>query len=127
MSCCPSHTAFQLTIVEEGSKKVGAVHLKGQDPLPADVILMATGVGPATDFLKESGFNLEKDGGVAVDENLRVKGMKNVYAIGDIAHYLQFPDKFQRRVEHWNVAGNMVSRLCLLKDSAYQQGTSGRS
>lgn len=70
---------------------------------------MGTGVSPATDFLKESGFSLEKDGGIAVDEQLRVKGEKNIYAIGDIAHYTQFPDKFQRRVEHWNVAGNMVS------------------
>lgn len=70
---------------------------------------MGTGVSPATDFLKESGFSLEKDGGIAVDEYLRVKGESNIYAIGDIAHYTQFPDKFQRRVEHWNVAGNMVS------------------
>jgi hypothetical protein len=72
---------------------------------------MGTGVSPATGFLKESGFSLEKDGGIAVDEYLRVKGEQNIYAIGDIAHYTQFPDKFQRRVEHWNVAGNMV-RLC---------------
>jgi NADH dehydrogenase FAD-containing subunit len=71
---------------------------------------MGTGVSPATGFLKESGFSLEKDGGIAVDEYLRVKGEKNIYAIGDIAHYTQYPDKFQRRVEHWNVAGNMVRR-----------------
>lgn len=69
---------------------------------------MGTGVSPATDFLKSSGFSLEKDGGIAVDEYLRVKGHKNIYAVGDIAHYTQYPDKNQRRVEHWNVAGNMV-------------------
>jgi len=67
---------------------------------------MGTGVGPATSFLKDSGFELEKDGGIAVDEYLRVKGHQHIYAIGDIAHYPQYPDKFQRRVEHWNVAGN---------------------
>ncbi len=71
---------------------------------------MGTGVSPATDFLKESGFSLEKDGGIAVDEYLRVKGHKNIYAIGDISHYPQYPEKQQRRVEHWNVAGNHVSR-----------------
>lgn len=67
---------------------------------------MGTGVGPSTSFLKDSGFELEKDGGIAVDEYLRVKGHQNIYAIGDIAHYPQYPAKFQRRVEHWNVAGN---------------------
>ncbi|EIW72762.1 hypothetical protein TREMEDRAFT_67043 [Tremella mesenterica DSM 1558] len=89
-----------------GTNHCGAVELKGQEPLPADLVIMGTGVSPATNFLKESGFTLEKDGGVAVDEYLRVKGMEHVYAIGDIAHYPQYPDNFQRRVEHWNVAGN---------------------
>jgi NADH dehydrogenase FAD-containing subunit len=69
---------------------------------------MGTGVAPATGFLKESGFELEKDGGVSVNEYLQVKGHDNVYAIGDIAHYPQYPQKEQRRVEHWNVAGNQV-------------------
>ena len=76
---------------------------------------MGTGVGPATGFLKDSGFSLEKDGGILVDEQLRVKGHKNIYAIGDIAHYAQYPAKQQRRVEHWNVAGNQVSGRCLAK------------
>lgn len=69
---------------------------------------MGTGVSPATDFLKSSGFNLEKDGGIATDEYMRVKGYKNVFAIGDIAHYPQHPEGQQRRVEHWNCAGNQV-------------------
>lgn len=87
---------------------VGAVHIKGLDPIPANFILMGTGVAPATSFL-DGVIPLEKDGGVMVDEYLRVKGYKNVYAIGDIAHYVQYPDKFPRRVEHWNVASNHVS------------------
>jgi len=87
-------------------KHAGSVIIEGQDPLPANLIIMGTGVAPATEFLKSSGFNLEKDGGIAVDEHLRVTGHKNIYAIGDIAHYPQYPTKTQRRVEHWNVAGN---------------------
>jgi len=43
---------------------------------------MAVGVRPATDFLKESGFALERDGSLSVDEYLRVPGKENVYAIG---------------------------------------------
>lgn len=74
------------------------------------MVIMGTGVGPATGFLKESGFELEKDGGVSVDKFLKVKQVSkgNVYAIGDIAHYPQYPEQKDRRVEHWNVAGNMV-------------------
>ena len=43
---------------------------------------MAVGIGPATEFLKESGFKLERDGGVKVDKYLRVKGIDDVYATG---------------------------------------------
>ena len=96
---------------KSNSDECGSVSIKGQDDLPADVVIMGTGVGPATDFLKESGFELEKDGGIKVDEYLRVPGHKNVYAVGDIAHYKQHPDGNQRRVEHWNVAGQQVSPL----------------
>lgn len=85
--------------------KVSALHVKGMDPIPASMVIMGTGVAPATGFMKGS-FELQKDGGVTVDEYLRVKGKDNVYAIGDIAHYPQFPRGNVRRVEHWNVAGN---------------------
>ncbi|GFZ43525.1 hypothetical protein JCM24511_01245 [Saitozyma sp. JCM 24511] len=94
------------SFAESNSSHVGSVQVKGQDPLPANLVVMGTGVAPATQFLKDSGFQLEKDGGIVVDEYLRVKGQDHIYAIGDIAHYTQYPDKFQRRVEHWNVAGN---------------------
>ncbi|KAK6905738.1 hypothetical protein I203_106569 [Kwoniella mangroviensis CBS 8507] len=90
---------------ESNPSHVGSIHVKGQDPIPANFVIMGTGVAPATSFL-EGVVSLEKDGGVKVDEYLRIEGQKHVYAIGDIAHYVQYPDKFPRRVEHWNVAGN---------------------
>ena len=96
---------------KDNSSHCGSVQLKGQPALPANLVIMGTGVAPATAFLKESGFKLEKDGGIATDEYLRVKGHDNIYAIGDIAHYVQYPEKFQRRVEHWNVAGNHGRRV----------------
>ncbi|KAG9127258.1 hypothetical protein FRC07_015116 [Ceratobasidium sp. 392] len=95
-----------------GSKNVSSVGFtdaSGQDQtIEVDAVIMGTGVAPATDFLKSSGFNLEKDGGVAVNELLQVKGLESagVYAIGDIAHYPQAPTRDLRRVEHWNVANN---------------------
>ncbi|KAL7419530.1 Apoptosis-inducing factor 1 [Cryptotrichosporon argae] len=84
----------------------GSLIVKGLDPIPANLVIMGTGVAPATEFLKSSGIALMDDGGVEVDEYLRVKSHDSVYAIGDIAHYPQHPDGFLRRVEHWNVAGN---------------------
>ncbi|KAI0261514.1 flavoprotein [Gloeopeniophorella convolvens] len=83
------------------------VELSTGEVLPADVIIMGVGVRPATDYLKASGFELEKDGSVKVDEQLRVPGRADVFAIGDIATYPQLPTGSTRRVEHWNVAGNM--------------------
>lgn len=74
--------------------------------IAADVVVMGTGVAPATDFLKKSGLKLEEDGGIEVDGYLRVKGKENVYAIGDIAHFPQVNGGELIRIEHWNVAGN---------------------
>ena len=44
---------------------------------------MAVGVGPATAFLKGSSISTREDGGVEVDEFLKVKGVQDVYAIGE--------------------------------------------
>ncbi|EMD31273.1 hypothetical protein CERSUDRAFT_89128 [Gelatoporia subvermispora B] len=77
--------------------------------LPADVVLMGVGVAPATEYLKASkGFEevVDRSGAVHVDEFLQVKGLKDVYAIGDIAMYPQPGTGELRRIEHWNVAGN---------------------
>lgn len=53
--------------------------------LPADFVIMGVGVTPATSFLKGSGIQIEKDGGVKVDQYLRVQSgpdTNDVYAIG---------------------------------------------
>ncbi|KAG9083863.1 hypothetical protein FS749_005679 [Ceratobasidium sp. UAMH 11750] len=95
-----------------GSKYVSSITFtdaSGKDQtIEVDAVIMGTGAAPATDFLKSSGFNLEKDGGVVVNELLQVKGLENagVYAIGDIAHYPQVPTGQLQRIEHWNVANN---------------------
>jgi NADPH-dependent 2,4-dienoyl-CoA reductase/sulfur reductase-like enzyme len=92
---------------KDGGSAVGSLSMKDKPDLPANLVIMGTGVAPATEFLKDT-FTLEKDGGIKVDEYLRVEGQKNVYAVGDIAHYPQAPEGQQRRVEHWNVAGQQV-------------------
>jgi apoptosis-inducing factor 3 len=81
----------------------GGVVVNGQT-LRADFVVMGVGVAPATEFLRGNAeLELERDGGVKVDEFLRVKGLRNVYAIGDIAVHPQ-QDGESRRIEHWNVS-----------------------
>jgi len=90
--------------------KVGSIQLKDGTILEADLVILGTGVGPATTFLKDnSAVTLEKDGSLKTDESFAVSGLKDVYAIGDIATYPYHGpggDGALTRIEHWNVAQN---------------------
>ena len=92
------------------SSKVGAVHLKDGTVLEADLVIEGVGVSPATEYLKDnSAITLEKDGSLKTDESFAVAGLKDVYAIGDIATYPYHGpggDGKPVRIEHWNVAQN---------------------
>lgn len=90
--------------------KVGSVILKDGTTLDADLVILGVGVAPATEFLKESkAIHLEQDGSLRTDETFSVLGLKDVYAIGDIATYpFRGPGGEGKpvRIEHWNVAQN---------------------
>lgn len=73
---------------ETDSSVVGSVVVENGPTLEADFVVMGVGVAPATGFLKDSGLTLERDGGVRVDEFLRVVGQEDVYAIGNKMRYL---------------------------------------
>lgn len=92
------------------SSKVGAVHLKDGTTLEADLVIEGVGVKPATEYLKgNSSITLEKDGSLKTDESFAVNGLKDVYAIGDIATYPYHGpggNGAAVRIEHWNVAQN---------------------
>ena len=97
---------------------VGAVELKDGTTLPADLVVLGVGVAPAIEFLRGNDrVQLEKDGSLRTDERFALQGVKDVYALGDIA---TFPyhgpagDGKPVRIEHWNVAqnsGRAVGRL----------------
>jgi NADPH-dependent 2,4-dienoyl-CoA reductase/sulfur reductase-like enzyme len=94
----------------KNSSNVGSVHLKDGTKLEADIVILGVGVAPATEYLKDNGVvRLEPDGSLKVDETFSVIGLKDVYALGDIATYpYRGPGgegKFVR-IEHWNVAQN---------------------
>ncbi|KAF7925233.1 hypothetical protein BELL_0362g00040 [Botrytis elliptica] len=92
------------------SSKVGGVQLKDGTTLEADLVILGTGISPATEYLKDNkSVELREDGSLAVDENFVVSGLKDVYAIGDIAAYpYNGPggEGSLARIEHWNVAQN---------------------
>lgn len=95
---------------DSDSSKVGSIELKDGTSLPADLVILGTGVGPATTFLKDNtSVELQKDGSLKTDEYFAVAGLKDVYAIGDIATYPYHGpggDGALTRIEHWNVAQN---------------------
>lgn len=95
---------------ESDPSNVGAVYLKDGTKLDADLVILGVGVAPATAFLRDNkDIELEKDGSIKTDENFAVNGLKDVYAIGDIATYpYRGPGSSGNfaRIEHWNVAQN---------------------
>ncbi|CAA9966973.1 Rubredoxin-NAD reductase [Pyrenophora teres f. maculata] len=105
-----SASVDKATPSKDDSSKVGAVHLKDGTVLEADIVIEGVGVAPATEYLKgNSSVTLEKDGSLKTDEWFAVKGLKDVYAIGDIATYPYHGpggDGSPVRIEHWNVAQN---------------------
>jgi NADH dehydrogenase FAD-containing subunit len=90
--------------------KVGAVLLKDGTTLEADLVIEGVGVAPATEYLKDNAsVQLEKDGSLSTNEAFEVKGLKDVFAIGDIATYPYHGpggNGSPTRIEHWNVAQN---------------------
>lgn len=108
-----NNTVTKATPSQSDPSKVGAIHLKDNTVLPADVVILGIGVRPATDFLKNSPLPLEPDGSVRTNENFAVPGFNNdVFAIGDIAKYPYHGPGADPargtpvRIEHWNVAQN---------------------
>ncbi|MCI8632810.1 MAG: FAD-dependent oxidoreductase [Lachnospiraceae bacterium] len=66
----------------EGEEAVSGAQTSG-GRIPADVVVLATGIRPNTDFLKDSGLAMEK-GLIVTDEKLRTN-LPDVYAAGDCA------------------------------------------
>lgn len=85
--------------------RVTGVRLDTGTVLPADLVVLGTGVSPATSWLEDSGLPLhEHDRGVLCDATLAT-GVPGVYAAGDIAHVPSpLLDGDLLRLEHWTNA-----------------------
>jgi NADPH-dependent 2,4-dienoyl-CoA reductase/sulfur reductase-like enzyme len=84
-----------------GTDHVEQVVLSDGTELDADLVVVGIGSTPATEWLQDSG--VELDNGVVCDDAGRT-GTPHVWAIGDVASW-RHPVGHQVRVEHWsNVA-----------------------
>ena len=84
----------------DGSNALSAVVTAAGDRLPADLVLVAIGVTPATEGI--DGLPTEGDGGVRTGPDLGVPGHHGVHVGGDAA---RAPTPFgAARIEHWRVA-----------------------
>ena len=81
-----------------GEEQVRAIVLEDNTEIPADIVLLAVGVRPATDFVE--GVRKADDGGVLVDGGMRAAD--DLYVAGDCASFLWRGS--QTRIEHWRVA-----------------------
>ncbi|WP_280417594.1 NAD(P)/FAD-dependent oxidoreductase [Nocardia carnea] len=79
-----------------GDQNVTGVELANGTVLPADVVLVAIGSTPATDWLTDSGLNL--DNGVVCDSTCRAA--PGVYAAGDVARWWHESLGTHIRIEH---------------------------
>lgn len=83
--------------------KVCKVVLQDDTQLDADLVIVGFGARPATEFLKDSGLEMRKDGGIITDPFMQTSN-KDVFAAGDIAVYPYWPTGSRTRTEHWIVA-----------------------
>ncbi|WP_413731205.1 FAD-dependent oxidoreductase [Sodalis sp. RH20] len=99
-----------------GERQVEAVVLKDGTRIEADLVLLATGVAPATGFIDD--LPLNKDGSLNVDASMSAG--QDIFAIGDIA---TFPlNGKPTRIEHWRVAqqhGRVAASVMAGQDEIY--------
>ena len=84
----------------------------------ADLVVVAIGSLPNTEWLEGSGIDISN--GVLVDSGLRALSsdgavFENVFAVGDVARYVNpLFDQVPRRVEHWNLPTETGKRAGLI-------------
>ncbi|MFX1493049.1 MAG: NAD(P)/FAD-dependent oxidoreductase [Promethearchaeota archaeon] len=108
-----------------GKKQVKSVRLTDGTVLDADLVIIATGVKPNLEFLRDSG--IETNSGVIVNEYLETN-IPNVYAAGDIVESINISTGNRESVLLWSnalvqgtIAGyNMVGNMTKYEASAIQ-------
>jgi NADPH-dependent 2,4-dienoyl-CoA reductase/sulfur reductase-like enzyme len=92
----------------EGSERVEAVRLEGGQRVEADVVVIAVGSTPNSEWLQDSGLEMHH-GCVLCDTCCFAEGADNVVAAGDIAAWPHPLADGPVWVEHWSNAQEMAS------------------
>jgi 3-phenylpropionate/trans-cinnamate dioxygenase ferredoxin reductase component len=100
------HLGRHITEVH-GAARVEAVVLDDGVRLSADVVVVAVGAHPVTDWLAGSGVPL--DDGVVCDSSCAVQGAPGVVAAGDVARWTNpLFGEAPMRIEHWTNAAEQA-------------------
>jgi NADPH-dependent 2,4-dienoyl-CoA reductase/sulfur reductase-like enzyme len=94
--------------------------LGGGGHVPADVVLLATGVAPASELAEAAGLALD-DGAVVVDASMRTADPA-VFAVGDVAAAVNAAAGRRLHVEHWGDAlahGEVAGRVLAGEDATW--------
>lgn len=104
------------------------VELNDGTKLEAEMVILAIGVTPDTDFLKASGLKLGERGHIIVDDHMRTSA-EGVYAVGDaimVKDYVSGNDTFVPLAGPANRQGRIAADNICGIDAAYK-GTIGTS
>ena len=109
----------------EGKKRVNNVKLEDGTVLDADIVIIATGIKPNLDFLRDSG--IKTNSGIIVNEYLETN-IPDIFAAGDIAESVNISTGNRESILLWSnaltqgsIAGyNMVGRKTKYDGSAIQ-------
>ncbi len=98
---------------KDGAGKARAVTV-GDEEIPAEMVLMSTGVRPNTQLAKDAGIELGVSGGIATDSSLHVKVgrqfLPNVYASGDCVEVVR-DFTYQRTISPLGTSAYRLARV----------------
>jgi 3-phenylpropionate/trans-cinnamate dioxygenase ferredoxin reductase component len=105
-------------VVADDAGRASGVRLENDEVIPGDLVVVAIGSRPATDWLVDSG--LELNDGIVCDDHLR--SAESIYAVGDVANFFHSGINGRLRLENrtnaveqaMTVAANIVG-----KDKSY--------
>jgi len=106
------HAAFEKVEKKEDGSLL--VHVTGQDPIPCDMLMFATGRRPNTDGLglESAGIVLDQKGAIPVDADSKTV-CDSIYAVGDVTNRVQLTPVAIREGQAFvdSVFGNKPSRV----------------
>ena len=94
------------------------------ETIDCDLVIFAIGVQPQTDWLQSTGIELDKGGGIVVDEHLRTN-LPDIYAAGDCTSVVWF-NGVQRPEQLWYTSrdqGKIAGQNLAGANQVYKRGT----